>query len=81
MTPSTATRAAPAERFPAHLFATEADYLAAYFAAPDDEAEAKPDTRASIDECKRRAAVYWSPDVASQRRMVRAVEIREAFGE
>lgn len=68
-----------AERFPVHLFATEADYLAAYFAAPDDDPMA--DTPAALDECKRRSDLYWSPEVARARRMVRAVAIRNQFGE
>ena len=66
-------------RFPAHLYATEADYLVAYFAAPDDDP--MEDTPAALDACKRFAAAYWSPEVARERRMVRAVAIRNEFGE
>lgn len=68
-----------AQRFPANLYATEADYLAAYFAAPDDDP--MEDTPAALDECKRRSALYWSPEAARARRMVRAVAIHAEFGE
>ena len=68
-----------AQRFPAHLYFNEADYLAAYFAAPDDHP--MEDTPAALDACTRLAAVYWSPEVARERRMVRAVAIRNEFGE
>ena len=75
----TTTAPHTAERFPAHLFATEADYLAAYFAAPDDHP--MEDTPAALDACTRLAAAYWSPDACRERRMVRAVAIRNEFGE
>lgn len=75
----TTTAPHTAERFPAHLYATEEDYLAAYFASPDDAP--MEDTPAALDECKRRSDLYWSPDACRGRRMVRAVAIRNEFGE
>ena len=75
----TTTAPHAAERFPAHLYATEEDYLAAYFAAPDDDP--MEDTPAALDACTRLAAAYWSPEVARERRMVRAVAINVEFGE
>ena len=68
-----------AQRFPAHLYVTEAAYLAAYFAAPDDDP--MEDMPAALDECKRRSDLHWSPDACRARRMVRAIAIHNEFGE
>jgi hypothetical protein len=56
------------DRHPTDKSASEADYLAAYFSSPEDE----PDTPAALEECKRRAAIYWSREACRERRVALA---------